>query len=857
MMYQLILIFAILFYSSFSAFSQKRSARSNPVYVDQKGIMRYSKGNGEVALFGVNYSLPFAYGYKSVQALGLDPKVEIYKDVYHMARLGVKAFRIHMFDTEISDSAGNLLKNIHLDLFDYLLAELKKRDIKIVITPIAYWGNGYPAPDDRTPGFSRKWGKRMANVNDSAVQAQKNFVKQLFSHVNPYTKTTFQSDPDIIAAEINNEPNHGPRAGILPYINGMVDAIRSTGFTKPLFYNISQNLSAATPIASSNVEGVTFQWYPTGLVANREIKGNFIPHVSRYTIPFDTIPEYRNKARLIYEFDPADVLQSNMLPAMARSFRSAGFQWATQFAWDPIATASNNTEYQTHYLSLAYYPGKAVSLLIASRVFQKTPRLYQSPGYPADSTFDVFRVSYRNNLSEMNSVDEFYYTNNTGTQPVSPSQLKHVAGVGSSPLVTYDGSGAYFLDKLEDGAWRLEVMPDAIHINDPYGRASPKREVTRIEWHARGMEIRLPNLGNEFSLQPLNKDNIVKPPVCGGRFTIEPGTYLLLRAGKKMSGIDGAARMGQLLLNEFVAPPKTESQPAIAFTPPANAVAGKPLRLSLRAAGLNADDMLSLQLQGVGRFGGAPLLFRRLAGNNYEVNIPAENMNPGILSYRIVLKKGEQYYTYPGAITGNPRAWDYVAGSSYELSIRSSDLPWELFNAATNRKVLTYNSSRVPMESKLIPAERPGSFAYRMAVPEMAPGQTIGFEAFAGNEIELLDAGAANKNTIVVRGRSGGMKPLAAKVLLITKDAIPFSATINFPLSAQDIEIPVSALQQDSMLLLPKSNPGILPLWFSPAGRHSFLMSDVERVQIIVGGRDQAADKTPLSLEIESIWIKQ
>ncbi len=854
-MFKLLLLSSIFSLFCIPAFSQNSTSR-NPVYVDKEGLMRYTVGDKEVALFGVNYSLPFAYGYKSVKALGLDFKKEIDKDVYHFARLGVDAFRVHMFDTEISDAAGNLIKNVHLDLFDYLLMALKKRGIKIVITPIAYWGNGYPAPDDNTPGFSNKWGKQMANRNDTAIKAQQNFVKQLCNHINPYTKNTFQSDPDIIAVEINNEPKHGPRESIQPYINGMVDAIRSTGFTKPLFYNISQNLSAAVPISTSNVQGVTFQWYPTGLVANRTIKGNFLPHVSRYTIPFDTIPAFRNKALLVYEFDPADVFQSNMLPAMARSFRSAGFQWATQFAWDPQATADNNTEYQTHYMNLAYYPGKAISLLIASRVFHKIPRGYTSPGYPADSSFDVFRVSYKNNLSEMNSEAEFYYTNNTSTNPKNEARLNHIAGVGSSAVVNYEGSGAYFIDKLADGIWRLEVMPDAIHIDDPFGRASPKREVTRIEWNAREMDIRLSDLGNDFSLQPLNEGNTYRPTVSGGRFIIEPGAYLLTRNGINPTKWNGSSKMGSRMLKEFVTPRKIATNPILAFNPPVNAVTGQPLLLRLQAAGLDTAAKLSLQLTGFGRLGGRPISFQRVKGNTYEAEIPATTLSPGLLNYRIILQQGDSFHAYPGAVAGNPRSWDYVAGQSYSLNVRSADYGWGLFDAATNPQVLTYTSSRNPMETKYLPGERPGSFVYRLSTSEMAAGQVVGFETFIGEEMTSLGNDAINKKSIVVRGRNGGNKPVPIKLVLITKDAIPFATTINIPASLQDIEIPVAQLKQDSMLLLPKANPLILPIWFSPVGQHAFSMHDVERLQIIVGGKDQLADKTPMSLEIESVWIK-
>src|SRR5690606_35504216 len=152
------------------------------------------------------------------------------------------------------------------------------------------------------------------------------------------------------------------------------------------------------------------------------------------TIPFDTIPAYHNKARMVYEFDAADIFQSCMYPAMARSFRQAGFQWATQFAYDPLAIAYANTEYHTHYLNLAYTPSKAISMLIASNVFHRMPRLKNVGVYPDNTSFDVFRVSHEEDLSEMNALTAFYYSNNTTTKPVDSIKLEHVAGVGSSPV---------------------------------------------------------------------------------------------------------------------------------------------------------------------------------------------------------------------------------------------------------------------------------------------------------------------------------------------------------------------------------------------------------------------------------------
>ncbi|HEY5686743.1 MAG TPA: hypothetical protein VIS27_00380, partial [Yeosuana sp.] len=153
------------------------------VIVDSNGIMRWENSQEEVKGFGVNYTVPFAHAYRSSKRMGLDPKKAIDNDVYHFSRLGFDLYRIHVWDTEISDSLGNLLENEHLDAFDYLLWKLKKAKINYVITPIAFWGNGWPEPDTKSPGFSNKYGKEACLTNPDAIKAQQNYLEQFINHV--------------------------------------------------------------------------------------------------------------------------------------------------------------------------------------------------------------------------------------------------------------------------------------------------------------------------------------------------------------------------------------------------------------------------------------------------------------------------------------------------------------------------------------------------------------------------------------------------------------------------------------------------------------------------------------------------
>ncbi|HVE61531.1 MAG TPA: hypothetical protein VNA26_06915, partial [Chitinophagaceae bacterium] len=705
------LLFCMIFI--FSSGIAQKTATINLVYVDKSGVLRYTKDKSEASFFGVNYTTPFAFAYRAQKALNVNLERAIQNDVYHFARLGLNAFRVHVWDTEISDTLGNLLENEHLRLFDFLLAELKKRNIKTIITPIAFWGNGYPERDEVTPGFSRYFGRGKLTTNDTAIRAQENYLLQFFKHVNPYTKLTYEDDKDIIAVEINNEPSHSnPKKGVTDYINRLATALKSTGWSKPVFYNISQGPYFSDAVAASVVDGFSFQWYPSGLVGGQTLKGNTLPHVDVYHIPFkDTVPAFTKKALMVYEFDAADIFQSNMYPAMARSFRVAGFQWATQFAYDPMAIAAVNTEYQTHYLNLAYTPSKAISMLIASEVFQRVPMRKSFGAYPADSVFDVFRVSHESSLSEMNANEKFYYSNSTTTKPVNVKTLSRIAGVGTSPLIHYDGTGAYFLDKLEEGVWRLEVMPDVIYIRDPFERASPKKEVTAIKWVNNQMQINLDDLGAEFYIKGLNNGNNFSASANNYTFKISPGTYLLTRKGISFSAKKNA--IGAIGLNEFVAPPSSKTEVVVRHIPYPEVSAGKPFTISTIISGVDTGKV-SVQLNKLG--GG---LFRNIpmtkSGYEYAAEVPADVVTSGQLQYRIIVQPGDNYVVYPGNIQSNPFAWDNYQFDNYKTNVAAENSSLELYNASIDQTVHVLPNSRRGFQTSYVSGPNTGSLVFKLA----------------------------------------------------------------------------------------------------------------------------------------------
>jgi len=839
--------------------SAQAQVGKNEVYVDQQGRMRWQKDHSEVYLFGVNYTVPFAYGYRSLKALNKDIEKEIDEDVYHLARMGADAFRVHIWDTEISDTSGNLLENEHLKLFDYLLFKLKQRNIKIIITPIAFWGNGYPQRDEKTAGFSSKYNKGQATVSENAIKAQENYIKQLLQHVNPYTKLNYRDEPDIIAAELNNEPSHsGPKEKVTAYINRLAAAARSTGWTKPLFYNISQSPYYADAVAKSDVNGFSFQWYPTGLVAGHEQMGNLLPNADRYPIPFDTIPQYHNKARMVYEFETADALQPCLYPAVARSFKLAGFQWVTQFAYDPLATAYGNTEYQTHFLNLAYTPAKAISFLIANRVFHLLPRDKDYGSYPADSVFDAYHLSYNESLSEMNTPKEFYYTSTTTSSAIDQKKLEHIAGTGSSAIVNYKGCGAYFLDKLESGIWRLEVMPDAITIRDPFEKASPSKEVVHIAWNDEPMQINLSEMGTDFDIKGINSDNSYQSKATNGSFTIKPGTYLLVKNGKTAGKWSGEKMVGNIGLNEFVAPQPFSKTPYVSYTPITEVSAGKAFSVKVKIINLNPGAQVTLAIS---RPFGPPaaIIMEKTTPYDFSAVIPAAQVNPGVLSYRIIIKDGGKYYTFPGSHEGDPYAWDNINNETWQTFVAAQDGKLSLFNATADRghtntyfPVFTRNGG-----AQFTAGEETGQLTFRASSPAIKHGQSMGFQLYIADKIKYRLPEVSSYSKVVIRARVTSGPTGKIKIALIDNDASGYGASAGLTDQFKSIEIPLSAFQPDSSLLLPRPYPDFLPLWFKASSFSGLNISKLDKLQV-TAGNDLPADSynKPFGIEVESVTLE-
>ena len=90
-----------------------------------------------------------------------------------------------------------------LDRLDFLVSELKKHGVYMDLNLNV--GRSYKAGDGVTDFDKIQWGKGLTLYDPKLIELEKEYAKNLLTHVNPYTKTEYRNEPAIAIMEILNE----------------------------------------------------------------------------------------------------------------------------------------------------------------------------------------------------------------------------------------------------------------------------------------------------------------------------------------------------------------------------------------------------------------------------------------------------------------------------------------------------------------------------------------------------------------------------------------------------------------------------------------------------------------------------
>jgi hypothetical protein len=840
------------------------------VYLDHAGVVRWRDSGAEVALYGANYCILSGSDYRMSGLVAANREAMIDEDLAHFARMGWQALRLCSWgDWENADAAGNLVVNEHIQLLDYLVAAARKRGIYMLLTPIHGYDPafadqvGKPSPND---GFSKYFPRSQMGTNPKSIAAQVNYIKQLLQHVNPYTGVALKDEPAIAFIEMINEPVHHPEDlnGSVSYINALVGAVRSTGSQQITFFNVSQDFAIAPAIQRSQADGVSFGWYPTSLVAGHSLHGNFLQAVDGY--PDMLRPELAGRPRIVYEFDQADLLSGYLYPAMARTFRTVGAQFATMFAYDMLRTAPYNLGWQTHYLNLVHTPRKAVSAIIAAEAMRRLPRMQSYGTYPDNLRFGDFRVSYEDDSSELNAANVFMNAGPTRSAARDPKALRRVVGMGSSGVVSYEGSGAYFLDEVRDGVWRLEVYPDQVMVRDPFEQPRPDKVVSRLLYRAWPMSVHLPDLGTRFFVTPIRvpRDTVTAGPTDvafgtpaagsaatappsarraeNATFPVEPGVWLLTK-GSHIDQTTLPARINRVGFDEYHVNPPTEYPDFIQSLTPKEFLAGTPTDIGVRVANTLLPDQVRLWVRPAGaRTFGPPIAMSRWQGNDYHASVPS--LPAGLYEFAVSSQTGDRVSTFPGGVHQQPNEWPFQTDTLWTFRVTDPGTTVRLFNPGEDYSQLSFVRPGEQYRAALfqiVPGETADETALYLTLPDLGSDTPERYAAalYVGDAIAARSTDSARADSLEVAVKALGGSHKTLEVTLIEKDGAAWSVAVMATARWSTVKVPLQTLRISRSIHIPSPYPGLWNYWrASPVGRGSgadhVRIENVERIQLTV-----------------------
>ncbi len=188
------------------SFLNARPAGTHGYIVAKNGHFVESLTEKRVRFLGTNFAAKDAF----------PSHADAEKVAARIAKLGINLVRLHHMDNSDWGQDASIwdygykdrqhLSAVQLDKLDYFVAQLKKNgvyvNINLHVSRTFSAVDGFPASVSQ---IQTSFDKRVDEFDPRMIQLQKNYARDLLTHVNPYTHLSYTADPAVMVVEINNE----------------------------------------------------------------------------------------------------------------------------------------------------------------------------------------------------------------------------------------------------------------------------------------------------------------------------------------------------------------------------------------------------------------------------------------------------------------------------------------------------------------------------------------------------------------------------------------------------------------------------------------------------------------------------
>lgn len=533
-------------------------------------------------LYGVNFQTPISWEYNDrlrgagvpLTAAGLNGVTD--NNIDDLVTLGVNHIRCHLTPCDFTDEKGNLVETPYLDALDYLIAKAAEKNIYVSVALLNHMGQ---------QGSGSAWtGKGTSTwVHDpDVVAACQNYVRQLVNRTNKYTGEKYKYTKNIAVLELINEPSMYSYSEIKntpyydafkswasengrsddsssysyyrmwlvkDYIDSMHDLLREEDDNHLVCWSLNwhryynNNNDIFLGVSDSKAEVVSFCNYPgQDLVGQQywdkryDLTSNdfsswFKDYYSQYAGYGWTMgDDFKDKVKIVYEFETFFNQSAYLYAVQASYFAALGAQCASMWTYTVSEVAPKFGG--SHFLSATCTPGKAASFIAAHKIFESLDLYCDFSQTPNEIVTPKYVISKSHNAVVYSDSDCFYHSAPiTDTwNPVPPSNnVRHIAGIGSSPIVEFDGTGLYRIDQEGDYLY-ITIMPDANIVGDQFMKAGGV--VTELDYNTtKHISIKLADWektsGTIYRIEN-GTENKLSPISGTAALNLKPGRYVIV-----------------------------------------------------------------------------------------------------------------------------------------------------------------------------------------------------------------------------------------------------------------------------------------------------------------------------------------
>ena len=188
------------------SFLNVKPAGAHGYVVAKNGHFVETNTNARVRFLGVNFAAKDAFPSHADAA----------KVAARIAKLGINLVRLHHMDNSDWGQEASIwdysykdrqhLSAAQLDKLDYFISQLKRNgvyvNLNLHVSRQFSEADGFPASVSQ---ISTSFDKRVDEFDRRMILLQKNYARDLLTHVNPYTHLAYNADPAVLVVEINNE----------------------------------------------------------------------------------------------------------------------------------------------------------------------------------------------------------------------------------------------------------------------------------------------------------------------------------------------------------------------------------------------------------------------------------------------------------------------------------------------------------------------------------------------------------------------------------------------------------------------------------------------------------------------------